>query len=331
MIKPFKAGITGTGSVLPDKKLTNFQLESIVETSDEWIVKRTGIRKRRIIDNGMPLSELAAEASKRAIADAGIAADDIELIVATTITPDYLTPSLACQVQKQIGAKKAAAFDMNAACTGFIYALQISKQFIENGTYKNILIVSAEALSRVTDFNDRKTCVLFGDGAGAVILSRVDDDTGIGPAIIGACGEDGAVLTVPCFFATQEDLSLRSEGKKQVIWMDGSEVFTFASRIMGESTKNVLEDAGLTINDIQYIIPHQANMRILQNAARRLDVPMEKIYTNLEYTGNISSASVPVCLDEAAKKGFLKKGDKLILVALGGGLTYGAALLTWTK
>ena len=331
MIKPFKAGITGTGSMLPDKKLTNFQLESIVETSDEWIVKRTGIRERRIIDDSMPLAELAAGASNRAIADAGIAADDIDLIIATTITPDYLSPSLACQVQKLIGAGKAAAFDMNAACTGFIYALQISRQFIENGTYKNILIVSAEALSRIVDFTDRRTCVLFGDGAGAVVLGRVDDGTGISSAILGACGEDGSVLTIPCFYATEEDLALRNEGKKQVIWMDGSEVFTFASKIMSESTKNVLDDSGISINDIKYMFPHQANMRILQNAAKRLDVPMDKVYTNLEYTGNISSASVPVCLDEAAKKGLLKKGDKLILVAFGGGLTYGAALLTWSK
>ena len=331
MIKPFKAGITGTGSMLPDKKLTNFQLESIVETSDEWIVKRSGIRERRIIDDSMPLAELAAGASNRAIADAGIAADDIDLIIATTITPDYLSPSLACQVQKLIGAGKAAAFDMNAACTGFIYALQISRQFIENGTYKNILIVSAEALSRIVDFTDRRTCVLFGDGAGAVVLGRVDDGTGISSAILGACGEDGSVLTIPCFYATEEDLALRNEGKKQVIWMDGSEVFTFASKIMSESTKNVLDDSGISINDIKYIFPHQANMRILQNAAKRLDVPMDKVYTNLEYTGNISSASVPVCLDEAAKKGLLKKGDKLILVAFGGGLTYGAALLTWSK
>jgi len=331
MTKPFKAGITGTGSALPDKKLTNFQLESIVETSDEWIVKRTGIRERRILDEDAPLSGLAAEASKRAIADAGITAEDIELIIATTVTPDYMTPSLACQVQKLVNAQKAAAFDMNAACTGFIYALQVARQFIENGTYTNILIVSAEAMSRATDFTDRRTCVLFGDGAGAVVLSRVDEDTGIGPVTVGACGEDGAVLTIPCCFATEEDLAVRNPGKKQVVWMEGSEVFTFASRIMCESAKNVLNNAGLTVNDIQYIIPHQANMRILQNAAKRLDVPMDKIYTNLEHTGNISSASVPVCLDEAAKKGLLKKGDKLLLVAFGGGLTYGAALLTWSK
>lgn len=331
MTKPFKAGIIGTGSVLPAKKLTNSQLESIVETSDEWIVKRTGIRERHIIENDVPLYVLAAEASNKAISDAGLNALDIELIIATTVTPDYLTPSLSCLVQKEIGAKNAAAFDLGAACTGFIYAIQTARQFIENGVYKNILIISAEALSRATDFTDRKTCVLFGDGAGAVILSRVDGNTGVGSAFIGACGEDGSVLTMPCLYATEEDLSLRNEGKKQVIWMDGSEVFTFASRIMCEATKNVLDDAGLTINEIKYIFPHQANMRILQNAAKRLDIQMDKIYSNLEYTGNISSASIPVCLDEAAKKGLLNKGDKVVIVAFGGGLTYGAALIQWAK
>ncbi len=331
MTKPFKAGIIGTGSILPVKKLTNSQLESIVETSDEWIVKRTGIRERHIIEDEMPLSKLAADASNKAVADAGLSPADIELIIATTATPDYLTPSLSCSVQKEIGAKNAAAFDINAACTGFVYAVQTARQFIENGTYKNILIISAEALSRVTDFTDRKTCVLFGDGAGAVVLGRLDDNTGIGTTVIGACGEDGAVLTIPCLYANDEDLSLRDSGKKQVLWMDGSEVFTFASKIMVETIQNILKDTGLTMNEIQYIFPHQANMRILQNAAKRLDVQMDKIYTNLEYTGNISSASIPVCLDEAAKKGLLKKGDNLIIVAFGGGLTYGASLLTWSK
>lgn len=331
MIKPFKAGIIGTGSILPKKKLTNSQIESIVETSDEWIVKRTGIRERCIIDDGIPLSNLAAEASMKAINDATLNVLDIELIIATTVTPDYLTPSLSCLVQKEIGAKNAAAFDVNAACTGFIYALQIGRQFIENQTYKNILIVSAEALSRVTDFTDRKTCVLFGDGAGAVVLSRVDDGTGIESALIGAAGEDGDVLTLPFTYTSEEDIQNRNEGKTQVIWMDGSEVFTFATRIMGEASKKVLNGTSITMDDISYIIPHQANMRILQNAAKRLEISMDRIYSNLEYTGNISSASVPVCLNEASTKNLIKKGDKIILVAFGGGLTYGSVLLTWSK
>jgi 3-oxoacyl-[acyl-carrier-protein] synthase-3 len=331
MTKHFKAGILGTGSILPEKRLTNAQLENIVETSDEWIIKRTGIRERRIIDDDLPLAKLAAEASRKAILDAGIEPGEIDLIIATTVTPDYLTPSLSCCVQKEIGAKNAAAFDLNAACTGFIYALKVGEQFIKNGTYNNILIISAEALSRVTDFTDRKTCVLFGDGAGAVVLGRAPDDTGIESSVLGASGEQGSVLTIPCFYSSDEDKEKRHEGKKQVVWMDGSEVFVFASRIMVEAANRVIKDSNLTIDEIKYIVPHQANMRILQNASKKLGLPMDRIYTNLEYTGNISSASVPVCLDEAARKNILHKGDKIVLVAFGGGLTYGATLLTWSK
>jgi 3-oxoacyl-[acyl-carrier-protein] synthase-3 len=306
-------------------------LESIVETSDEWIIKRTGIRERHILEDGVPLAKIAAEASVKAINDAGLNPADIELIIASTCTPDYLTPSLSCMVQRETGAKNAAALDVNAACTGFIYALQTGRQFIENGTYNNVLIVSAEALSRVTDFNDRKTCVLFGDGAGAVVLSKVDDETGVEEVFLGAVGDDGNVLTIPLLYASDIDVQNRNQGKKQVIWMDGSEVFTFASRIMSEATKKVLDNAGTEMEQVKYIFPHQANMRILQNAAKRLGVSMDRIYSNLEYTGNISSASIPVCLDEASNKGLLKKGDKIIMVAFGGGLTYGSALLTWSK
>ena len=329
MTKPCKVAVIGTGSALPEKSLTNKHLESMVETSDEWIIKRTGIKERRILEDDVPLSVLAAEASRKAIDDAGLTPMDIDLIIATTITPDYLSPSLACCVQKEIEAKNAAAFDMNAACTGFVYALQVAQGLIASGTYNHILIIAAEALSRVTDFTDRNTCVLFGDGAGAVVLGKAEE--GIDSVILGAIGESGSVLTIPCCYFSPEDAEKRNEGKKQVIWMDGSEVFTFASKIMCEASLKVLENSGLTVNDISYIFPHQANIRILQNAAKRLDVPMEKVYTNLENTGNISSASIPVCLDEASKKNLLKKGDKIVMVAFGGGLTYGAALLTWSK
>ena len=247
MTKLYKAGILGTGSCLPQRKLTNAELEDIVETSDEWIVKRTGIRERRIIDNDMPLAKLAVRAAENAIHDAGIPREEIELIIGATLTPDYLCPTLACSVQKELGLKGVPAFDMNAACTGFVYALNTAQQYIENGAYKYILIVAAEALSRVTDYQDRKTCVLFGDGAGAAVVGRVEDGTGIMGYVTGAHGELGHNLTIPCLYSTEEDLAKRNEGKKQVVWMDGSEVFTFAARIMAEATLRVVTDARLSV------------------------------------------------------------------------------------
>lgn len=331
MTKPYKAGILGTGSCLPERKLTNADLEKIVETSDEWIVKRTGIRERRIIDDDMPLAKLAAKAAENAIIDAGISKEEIGLIIAASLTPDYLTPTLACSVQKELNLSGVPAFDMNAACTGFVFALNVAQQFIENGTYKYVLIVAAEALSRVVDYQDRRTCVLFGDGAGAAVVGRVGDSTGIMCYTAGAYGELGHNLTIPCLYASPEDLEKRNEGKKQVIWMDGSEVFAFASRIMAEATLKVVSDANLSMEELDYIFPHQANARIIMNAVKRLQYPMEKVYSNLERTGNISAASIPVCLDEASKAGMLKKGDKIVLVAFGGGLTYGALLLNWSK
>lgn len=331
MTKLYKAGILGTGSCLPERKLTNAELVNIVETTDEWIVQRTGIRERRIIDDDMPLARLAARAAENAINDAGIPKEEIGLIIAATITPDYLCPNLACSVQKELGISGVPAFDMNAACTGFIYAMNVAQQFIENGACKYVLIVAAEALSRVTDYQDRKTCVLFGDGAGAAIVGRVEDGTGIVCYTTGAYGELGHNLTIPCLYATGEDLANRNEGKKQVVWMDGSEVFTFAARIMAEATLRVVSEARLSMGDVEYIFPHQANARIIQNAVKRLKYPIEKVYSNLERTGNISAASIPVCLDEASKAGMLKKGDRIVLVAFGGGLTYGALLLHWSR
>lgn len=331
MTKLYRAGILGTGSCLPERRLTNAELENIVETSDEWIIKRTGIRERRIIDNDTPLFKLAASAAEKAIQDAGIPREEIGLIIGATLTPDYLSPTLACLVQKELNLSGVPAFDLNAACTGFVYALNVAQQFIENGTYKYILVVAAESLSRVTDYQDRKTCVLFGDGAGAAVVGRVEDATGIMCFTTGAYGELGHNLTIPCLYATEEDLQKRNEGKKQVIWMDGSEVFAFAARIMADATLKVVSDAQLSMGDIDYIFPHQANARIIQNAVKRLQFPIEKVYSNLERTGNISAASIPVCLDEASRAGLLKKGDRIVLVAFGGGLTYGALLLHWSK
>lgn len=330
MTKPYKAGILGTGSCLPERRLSNADLEKNVDTSDEWIIKRTGIRERRILDHDMPLASLAARAAEKAILDAAISSRDIELIIAATITPDYLTPSLACSVQKELELSGVPAFDLNAACSGFVYAMNVARQFIENGIYKYILIIAAEALSRVTDYQDRRTCVLFGDGAGAVVVGRVEHGTGIMGCITGAMGELGHHLTIPLLYFSEDD-RIKRNGKKQVVWMDGSEVFAFAARILAEATLRVVSEAQLSVSDLDYIFPHQANARILQNAVKRLEFPLEKMYSNLERTGNISAASIPVCLDEASRAGKLKKGDRIVLVAFGGGLTYGAMLLHWSK
>ncbi len=322
-------GILGTGSFLPEKILTNHELEKIVETSDEWILQRTGIRERRIMEKGSKSLDIAEAAARKALARSNTAAEDLDMIIVATITPDYLTPSMACGLQAVLGATKASAFDVNAACTGFIYALNIAQQYIANGAANRILIVAVESLTRVVDWQDRKTCVLFGDGAGAVVVGPVAEGEGVLSSFIGAVGEKGHVLTLPAFYLSEEDKALRSEGASQVVWMDGSEVFAFAARTMADSVVKVVEMAGLALSDLDWVFPHQANMRILQNAQKRLKIPMEKIYSNLEFTGNISSASIPICLDEAVEKGVLKAGDLLGIVAFGGGLTYGAAAIKW--
>lgn len=324
-----QAGILGTGSCLPEKRLTNHDLEKIVETNDEWIVQRTGIRERRIIEADVPLSDIATQAARNALENAGVTAEEIDLIIAPTITPDYLTPSLSCTVQYKLGAVNATAFDLNAACSGFVYGVVVAEQFIRSGTAKKVLIVSAEALSRVTDYEDRKTCVLFGDGSGAVVMGAVGENEGVRATTTGAMGDEKGVLTLPAFFETQTDRDLRREGVTKVLYMDGSEVFAFASRSMTDAIRKVVEGAEMEMSDISMIFPHQANTRILQNAAKRLKFPMEKIYQNLEFYGNTSSASIPICLDEANRKGMLKKGENYVLVAFGGGLTWGAATVTW--
>lgn len=325
----YTSGILGTGSCLPERIVTNVELQQVVETTDEWIQKRTGIAERRVIDDAMPAAELGEVAGANAILNAGIEASEIDLILVATITPDYLTPSMACVLQARLGAKNASAMDLNAACTGFLYALDVAKQYIASGSARYVLVVAVDCLSRITDWKDRKTCVLFGDGAGAAVLGRTDGDSGIMASVTGANGDMGHVLTCPAFHMTDMDKAVRRVGMKQVLWMDGSEVFAFASRIMSDAVKLITEKAGCTLADLDWIVPHQANMRILQNAQKRLMVPMEKIYSNLKYTGNMSAASIPVCLDEMKEKGLLKKGDLVAMVAFGGGLTWASAIARW--
>lgn len=324
-------GIIGTGSFLPEKVLTNSDLEKMVETSNEWILKRTGISERRILNEGEPAYSMGIKAAGRALEDANISAEDIDLIVYATVTEDFMTPSAACLVQDAIGAVNATAFDINAACTGFIYALVVGQQFIASGMYKNVLVVGCESLSKVIDWNDRNTCVLFGDGAGAVVLSQVEEGYGILNSFLGSDGSAGMNITIPNLYTTEEEKEKRQNGKLDSIWMNGTEVFKFAVKAMSTSTIKVLEDLNMTVDDLQHIFPHQANTRIIDGAIKKLGVDDDKLHYIIHKYGNISAASIPVAIDEANKEGKLKKGDNMVLVGFGGGLTWGSVAIKWAK
>ncbi len=313
------ARIIGTGSYLPEKILTNDDLAQMVDTSHEWISSRTGIRERRI-STGERSSDLATKAGERALKDAGIAAKDIDLIICATITPDSFMPSVACIVQDKLGAYKAAAFDLSAACTGMIYAMVIGQQFITNATYKNVMVIGAETLSKVLDWKDRSTCVLFGDGAAAVILSAGQDKKGIIASHLLADGSKKDLLTCRAF------PDMEDEGK---INMQGQEVFKYAVRAITDNIKNILDKGNLKSEDIAWIIPHQANKRIIELAAKYCNMPIEKFYMNLDRYGNTSAASIGIALDEMIKEKKPKAGDKIILVGFGGGMTSGAILINW--
>ena len=320
------------GSCVPKKILTNFDLEKIVDTSDEWILKRTGISERRILEENEPVYKLGAEAAKQAIADSGVKPEEIDLIIATSSTPDYLTPSTSCIIQKETGALKAAAFDLTAACTGFIYGITVAQQFIQNGFYKYVLVVSSEGMSKVTEWKDRNSCVLFGDGAGAAVLGKVENGYGIISTYIDADGIQGNNITIPCLYVPEEDVARRvNYENKRTLWQEGQEIFKFAVRIMPSATEKVLKDAGIKLEDLKYIIPHQANIRIIDSATKRLGIDPEKVYTTIRKYGNISSASIPVALADAYQEKCLMKGDYLVFVGFGGGLTWGATLLKWSK
>lgn len=331
MTKFVDVGIVGTGSYLPKGIMTNKDMEKIVETSDEWIRTRTGIEERRVLEEGLSTSDMATEAAKIALADANLLPEDVDLIIVATCTPDMAFPATACIVQANLGANRAAAFDVETACSGFLYALTIGEQFIKTGFYKNVLIIGAETLTRVLNWEDRNTCVIFGDGAGAVVLQQVEEGYGILASHLGADGSNGGFLTQPAGGARMP-ATLETVGNKlHTIQMDGSEVFKFAVRAMGKASIQVLEDSNLNLEDIDMLIPHQANMRIIDAAAKRLKLTSDKVYVNLNKVGNMSAASVPVALDEANRKGLIKKGDVVLLVAFGGGLTWGSAIMKWAR
>lgn len=322
-------GILGTGSYLPENKVTNFDMEKIVDTSDEWIRTRTGIGARHFAADGEATSDMAAKAAEKALEAAGITAEEIDLIIVGTCTPDMLLPATACLVQAKLGVSGCAAFDLETACSSFVYGMEIARNFIATGTYNKVLVIGAEKLSSILDFEDRTTCVLFGDGAGAAVLGPVEDGKGILSSELGANGSKGMVLKVDAggsrMPATEETVA----EKLHYLSMDGSEVFKFAVRIMGSSSMNVIEKAGLSLEDIDFLVPHQANMRIISSAAKKLKLPMERVQVNLDAYGNMSAASIPVALDEALRSGKIKEGDKTVLVGFGGGLTWGACVVQW--
>jgi 3-oxoacyl-[acyl-carrier-protein] synthase-3 len=322
--------ILGTGRALPPKVVTNDDLAKLVDTSDEWVQSRTGIRERRIADPEVATSDLATEAALKALEKSGIKAEDIDLIIMATSTPDFSAfPATACMVQKNIGAKKAAAFDIETACSGFVYSMVIANQFIATGMYKYCLVIGAEVFSRIIDWTDRNTCVLFGDGAGAAVIGLAEGDEGLLSSTLGADGEGGRFLDVYAGGTRMPVTPEVLEKKLNTIRMDGSEVFKFAVRIMESASVSALGKIGLTAEDIDYLVPHQANIRIVGAAAKRLGLPLDKVAVNLDKYANTSAASVPIALDEALEAGKIKPGDIVVMVGFGAGLTWGAAVLRW--
>jgi 3-oxoacyl-[acyl-carrier-protein] synthase III len=322
--------IAGTGSFLPDKVLTNADLEKLVDTTDEWIMTRTGIKERRVAEPGCVTSDLAAEASRRALADAGLAAADIDLIITATITPDTQLPSAACHLQAKLGALNAAAFDVSAACSGFVYASNIAWQFVRSGQYKNVLVVGAECLTRVTNYEDRSSCILFGDGAGAAVFTvSPDAKSDILYGMMGADGRGAEIMTIPAGGSRKPASHETVDAKEHFMVIQGRETYKFAVQKMADLIKEGLDALGLAPADVRWIIPHQVNTRILESASERLGIPMEDMFINIDRIGNTSAASVPIALDEANRKGLLKRGDLVVFVAFGGGLTRASMILRW--
>lgn len=322
------AKITGVGGYIPEKVYDNAYMESIVDTSDEWILRRTGIRERHISADNEYTTDMATIAGKCAIENAGLTPEEIDLIILATVTPDYFTPACACIVQSNLGAVNAAAFDYNAACSGFVTGLTIAKQFIQTGTYKNILVICADALSKATDYKDRATCVLFGDAAGAAVVSA-SEENGIITTDIGAEGSSGLSITSLAYRNDDEEVEKRISHKKDTLWMAGQAVMKFAVKAMADASERVVKQAGLTWDDIALVIPHQANYRIVDSAIKRMGISNDKVFLNLEKYGNTSASCIPVALSQALEQGRIKKGDKIVLVGFGGGLTWGAAVLEW--
>jgi 3-oxoacyl-[acyl-carrier-protein] synthase-3 len=324
------AHITGWGMSVPEKVLTNDDLAKIVETNDKWIRERTGIGERRIAAKNQTTASLATEAAINALRVAKLPPTELDLIIVATSSPEHLFPSTASLVQDRLGAEKAGAFDLSAACTGFIYAVSMASQSIRSGAIKSALIIGSETLSRLVDWSDRSTCILFGDGAGAFVLQASEQPGGVLSSVLRSDGSGGDLLTIPAGGSAKPASQATIDAGLHFIRMNGNEVFRFATRVMAAASQEAMDKAGLKVEDIELIVPHQANLRIIQAAARGLKLPMERFMVNIERYGNTSTASIPIAVCEAVESGLLKNGDNTVLVGFGAGLTWGSLALQWT-
>lgn len=322
-----EAMIKGMGTAVPQKVLTNFDLEKMVQTSDEWIRERSGIERRHILEDGQCNSDLATEAGQKALTEAGLSPEQVECIIVATITPDYFFPSTACQVQAKLGAIHAAAFDISAACSGFIYGLHVADAMIRSKMFKNVLLIGSEALSRFTDWQDRRTCVLFGDGAGAAVIVPSDGKRGILSTYLKSDGRLGDLLRLPAGGSAMPASHETVEKRLHFIQMEGREVFKHAVRAMLDAARNAVQLAKLEMTDLDFFIPHQANLRIIEAIGERIHIPGDRIVVNLQEYGNTSAASIPIALDEARKAGRIREGHRVLLVSFGGGFTWASSVI----
>lgn len=323
------AGIVGVGVSVPEGVLTNFDLEKVVETSNEWILERTGIRERRIASKGETAATLGAKAALEALKDAELKPSEVQCIIVATITPDYIFPATACLIQHSLGATNAAGFDLLVGCTGFVYGLVVASSLVSCGAFENVLVIGTEVFSRFINWRDRHTCVLFGDGAGAVVVAPVDDGRGLLGFDLGSDGSSSKLLQISAGGSYRPASLLSVLEEAHSLTMNGSEVFRFAVRAMSESTKRALDACGIDIADVSLLIPHQANMRIIRAAAERLQIPIERVFVNVDRYGNTSAASIPIALCEAVSKGLVKDGDIVVCTSFGGGLSWASCVIRW--
>jgi len=324
------AHITGWGTSIPEKVVTNEEIAKMVDTTDDWIRERTGIRERRVASRDETTASLATDAALKALEVANLRPEDLDLIIVSSSSPEYIFPATACLVQDRIGASKAGAFDLLAACTGFIYALNVGAQTIRSGMNKNVLVIGSETLSRFTNWKDRGTCILFGDGAGAFVLQASEEPGGVLSSVLRSDGSGENLLSIPAGGSFMPASSETVKDGHHYIQMNGREVFRFATRVMAQATREAAEAAQVPLEEIQLIIPHQANRRIIEAAARGLDISLDRFIINVEHYGNTSTASIPIATCEAIDQGRLKSGDRIVFVGFGAGLTWGASVVQWS-